>query len=1118
MKRIMQFAVIILILSVTMGQFQIGSVQGSTSQPLTKLSAGGPDGTVTLGAWRNTRPTESFLRGISMLPADASVDCIHDDQQSKGWIVGDNVILGYCNGIWDQYIFPQSIGINIYGVAAVTPTLALAVGSDGTILMYNWNSITSTNYSWVKHPINGINRYLYRIVVVNNGVLYNQPRYTAWVVGEKDTTSNKPIIVKGDIYAMHDSSNNAYLDPYGHPIYQTDWKDLTTSTNLPSINALFGIYAVSNNDIWTVGGKEGLGIAAHWNGSSWTATTLGDNPYWGVFFSASNDGWAVGVGGHIQHYDGIRWTEVASPVTADLIHVAFSANGTGWATGLNGTLLKYVNGRWTRIADLRTDFWDYYALDFNSGHGWMLAQNPYKKPQHALESEGVGGQILEYSDSDQAWLAVTSPTDNQLNDVKTLSDTNAWAVGSYDSAGATIIHWDGKHWQRWYQNDPPLPKATLTTIDMISATDGWAAGEPPNPAAPALMLHWDGRRWAPVRYKSPINVRISSLRLTKVTDPIFNFPDFGWAVGVSGDQIAKYDYMNGFWSGDAIYGGTGFNLRGLSLDCYDVNCKANELAAWAVGRQTNLPGPEWFLKYQQVGKSWFWVPEQTPNSQFECLVPIPDQIPPDDGAYNTNLFGVRVKQNSDRSEWGFASGDYKGRATIYQYDGNYWDISYCDLPESTGNPYLPSRFYSTDIIPGSGIVWFGGFYTDWVTTTNRWPVAYIAYEDSNTVQQYNGHGWGGDPFPVDGFNIYHRPVTSIDMSSDTMGWAVGENQDTSNVGVLYQYPYPNFTLMASPERTAAQPGHQASYTLNVNSIAAGNMNVDLAVDISDLPRNNEIGISLSRSVIDPSQTATLTLTFPADYPQGNYETSIVVSGSAIISSGDVNIPVVRYAHLSVWVTDHLITDVQPKDKDGNPSGPANTEVTITGINLGEDPGPGNRSSDENYVVVAGAKLPESSVLSWSPTQIVILLPDDISVFEKGPVKDVVQVFNQGVPSNDNFDFQLENLITGVTITPQGNGTKLISVTGTSFGEDPGTNLHSTQFEHVTIDGLLVDEVQIVSWNNNLIEFTAPTTPSLNQKGLIITSNGYDSNTFSITDTTPDPGSDGKTAYLPMVVR
>ncbi len=49
----------------------------------------GPSDIVTLGSWRNLRPTESYLHGVSLLPENYSVDCSSPGQTSQGWIVGN---------------------------------------------------------------------------------------------------------------------------------------------------------------------------------------------------------------------------------------------------------------------------------------------------------------------------------------------------------------------------------------------------------------------------------------------------------------------------------------------------------------------------------------------------------------------------------------------------------------------------------------------------------------------------------------------------------------------------------------------------------------------------------------------------------------------------------------------------------------------------------------------------------------------------------------------------------------------------------------------------------------------------------------------------------------------
>jgi photosystem II stability/assembly factor-like uncharacterized protein len=1095
MKRIYQFAGLILVLVIGLGSVaQPAPVAASTA------AATGPSITIDTGAWRNMRPTESFLNGVSMLNPDAHpVDCSSNrkDQRSKGWIVGNSgVILQYCNDIWDHSITTESIPTNLNGVFAVTQTLAFAVGNDGTILKYGWDFVTK-DYTWVKLPIQVSNQMLFRITVSPNGTYNGYTRYTAWAVGWNDPVYNKGTIITGDITAT------GALDDLGNPIYTTQWWNVTSSYNLPAVDLWFSIKSLNKNDIWAIGGNDGStpsrpagGVAIHWNGTTWTSYAVSTTRLYGLFFTSPSDGWAAGIGGLIFHFNGTAWSSVASPVTATLLDISFAPDGTGWATGKNGTLLKYSNGGWSKFTKLHTDFWDYYALDFTSGHGWMVGQNPYKHPSLAFEN-GMGGQILEFVDNysdpysgavnEEAWLAVTTPTDNQLNGIKTYSDTNAWAVGAADDAGATIIHWDGKHWVRWYQNDPPLPKVDLQSVDLISPTYGWAAGDPAVTNGPAAMLKWDGHRWAPLRYNSPINVRINALSLIKVQDN--GLKNFGWAAANYGNAVAKFDYGTGYWNANHTYEGWYYALRGLSVDCFDDSCGPTDLTAWAVGRLSPPPpfGREVFVKYHQISSSWYWDEVQSPPSQLACLEqPYPDPLPYDDGPIYTNLFGVRVMQNEDKTEWGFASGDYKDWATLYRYNGSTWRIIYCSGPHG----WNPSRLYATDIVRQSGVGWFGGYYT-----LGNIKYAFLADYDAS------GLGVMLDIFPVNGRNIYDRPITNIDMSSDTMGWAVGEKEDTGKVSDLYQYPYPNFTITTEPAILAVRPGSQVSTTVTVNSIAAGKMNVNL--DVYQAPAS--VLSSISNTPIDPSSESTVTFTAAPGMTEGEY--NVTLRGSSTVHSGDHDLSVERLAPLTLWVTDHPVTGISPDH------GPAGTVVTITGENLGNDPGAGYRSSLNNHVIIAGAQMPEASILSWSPTQIQVMIPDDPEVFPQGPTKEYVQVVTNGSSSNNNLTYQLENRITQANIVDNG-GTKTITVQGTSLGKDPGAILRSTEYEHVTLDGEQIGYGNVLSWSNNEIVIQVDGGTSLNGKTVTVTSNGYDSNTITLTE--ENHPENGKTVYLPMI--
>ncbi len=377
--------------------------------------------------------------------------------------------------------FRESIPTRMWGVQAILPTLSVAVGEQGSIWMYLRDTIAD-DWIWTKYPIPVSNQTLFRVSMVE----VSPQVYTGWAVGTADAQGH-PALVKGNI--TYDPGNNTYI-PY--------WEDMTLLyPGLPQAAYYYGLQMLSPSNGWAVGGTPNeKGVIIHWNGSTWSLfQEIGSQPVLGIEMLSANNGWAVGAGGEVYHYNGSTWNPVASPTTVQLVDIAFDPNGVGWAVGFDGTIIKYQGGQWSLFTDLRTDAFDFRAVDFSSGHGWLVGMHQEKT---------IGGQILEYEDG--LWLAVSPPTDNQLNDLSAVSDRDAWAVGAADNQGGTIIHWDGKHWQRWFQDDLPIPAVDLHTIDMVSATDGWVAGDPPVAGAPAVMLHWDGHRWAPPRYESPVNV------------------------------------------------------------------------------------------------------------------------------------------------------------------------------------------------------------------------------------------------------------------------------------------------------------------------------------------------------------------------------------------------------------------------------------------------------------------------------------------------------------------------------------------------------------------------------------------------------------------------------------
>jgi hypothetical protein len=651
-----------------------------------------------------------------------------------------------------------------------------------------------------------------------------------------------------------------------------------------------------------------------------------------------------------------------------------------------------------------------------------------------------------------------------------ISDNDAWAVGIADEEmGGTITHWDGKHWQRWFQDDPQLPDVDLYAIDMVSETEGWAAGKSPNVAEPAIFLYWDGVRWAPPRYNSPINVRVNAIDMLD--------GDFGWAIANDGNAVAKYDALSGYWSANHTCGGLWYELRDVSIipdDDYFFGWDA-----WTAGEMTNPPTGEWFLRYQGgCGGGYAW-----DNIQHPPLCPGDDH---EDYMWRSDIHGLQLYHDDTNGNWGFAVGNYDNRGSIYFYDENtgYWSTLWCH-PDDHVN--LPSKLTSVDIVEESGIAWFGGYYTP--PTWNK-KEAWIRYYDDL------GHGYGVVPFPINGLNIYHRPIASLKMVSDTMGWAVGDPE--SDQSVIFQYPYPNFTLEGTPEARAVRPGGTAAYQISAYSLGGFNANVSL--DVMSVPPGSSF--TLTPVTINTAIDSQLDIVTSGSTPLGIYW--IPVQGYAVFHSGDHDIPVWRYEYVKLTVTEHPVTDVSPL------SGPAGTIVTITGTNFGSDPGAGNRSTASHHVILAGQQMPDASVISWSNTQIRVNVPDNPGLFPKGPVSGEVKVMVNGGYSNNDFNFQLENYIKSISVEDTDSGF-VVTLTGTSFGNDPGSFNRSTTYEHVSLNGTWIKYYDVTSWSNTAITFVLPESTSAGE--VIVTSNGYHSNSVNFYP----PGTNNM-IFLPLTIR
>ena len=308
---------------------------------------------------------------------------------------------------------------------------------------------------------------------------------------------------------------------------------------------LTGVHAVSPTDVWAVGSYSNPenspsqvdALAVHWDGMSWTQVPIdgdgvnpppagGDGqpvspPYFNqlnavtVVPGSPNEIWAVGttkINGnssaqHLIEYSsdgGVNWDYwVAAYGTLHDVH-AFGPDNV-WAVGSNGNMPEVAHFGSAGVFYVGYVDWNsptYVPVPEHGDHGVLYglsassAGDIWAVGKWWNDSDsGVLTDKLVLIDPDvvegrpstglivPAALYTPNASYGQLNDVVTLSPTDAWAVGEDQNGDALVERWDGASWSVTSAGEPRPP---LTSVVASSDADLWMFD-----SAPALE-HWDG--------------------------------------------------------------------------------------------------------------------------------------------------------------------------------------------------------------------------------------------------------------------------------------------------------------------------------------------------------------------------------------------------------------------------------------------------------------------------------------------------------------------------------------------------------------------------------------------------------------------------------------------------
>lgn len=256
------------------------------------------------------------------------------------------------------------------------------------------------------------------------------------------------------------------------------WADAAS----PTTRDLRGISGTSRSDVWAVGAG---GTLLHYDGSTWQqARSPTGADLTAVSMDAADDGWAAGRGGVLVHYDGTRWMPVVSPTSLDLSSITMASPAEGWAAG-TGDLLHFTGGIWrptatpvdgvgTHFASVAAapgahDAWAVgswkgggFLLHFSGGQ-WTQVTTPATRPTATVTAVDFEGTTTTYATNSVV-----------LTRVEMDAPGDGWVLG-YGSGTDTFspLHYDGRAWSE----TAPLPRNTsLNDIATLSPSEAWGIG------------------------------------------------------------------------------------------------------------------------------------------------------------------------------------------------------------------------------------------------------------------------------------------------------------------------------------------------------------------------------------------------------------------------------------------------------------------------------------------------------------------------------------------------------------------------------------------------------------------------------------------------------------------
>ncbi|HEX8036315.1 MAG TPA: hypothetical protein VF510_20825 [Ktedonobacterales bacterium] len=288
----------------------------------------------------------------------------------------------------------------------------------------------------------------------------------------------------------------------------------------------------------------------------WRGTTLSD-----LQMLSADEGWAVGAHQASNSFESVilRYAHGKWSASRDvfpkvyLTSISMLSSTDGWASGGGSStdaaaLLHYSGGHWISVKAPGQGEIDQLTM-LTPHDGWAIQYAPI------VQGSTITTSLLHYDGT--AWSTVDTGGVS-LTSLAMLSSSEGWAAGQ----DGVIAHFHNGTWTRW----PTTAPGDLHNITMASPTEGWMTGlapgynADPNFRKPHHMfvLHYNGHEWQPVTlpelpnlltvYPSATHFQNSS-NIYSISAMSMVSSAEGWAAGSLDGGFASilYHYSGGKW-------------------------------------------------------------------------------------------------------------------------------------------------------------------------------------------------------------------------------------------------------------------------------------------------------------------------------------------------------------------------------------------------------------------------------------------------------------------------------------------------------------------------------------------------------------------------------------------